>query len=68
MIYCFLTSSFGEARKEDSPAERARGGKEFQRGGQRQEQPGKEGNGTTKQRLTPSPVRTLPSYPPWFPY
>lgn len=68
MIYCLLTSSFGEARKEDSPAERARGGKEFQRGGQTQEQSGKGGNGTTKQRLTPSPVCTLPSYPRWFTY
>ena len=68
MIYCFLTSSFGEARKEDSPADRARGGKEFQRGGQRQEQPGKEGNSTTKQRLTPSPALTLPSSPHSFTY
>lgn len=36
----FLTSNFGETRKEDSPAEKARGGKEFQPGGQGQEQPG----------------------------
>lgn len=41
MIYCFSTSSLGKARKEDSPAERAKGGKEFQPGGQRPVQPGK---------------------------
>ena len=41
MIYCFSTSSLGKARKEDSPAERAKGGKEFQPGGQRPAQPGK---------------------------
>lgn len=43
MIYCFLTSSLREARIEDSPAGRSRGGKEFQHGAQGQEQPGKGG-------------------------